>query len=99
MSYWDARVPVRVKNIPSQKMFQLFSRQVFSMFQDSEIIFSPGIAMLFQRQKLPLLVIREGGLSPFGSQGKGTGARVSHCDARVPVEAKNFSRHCGAQYS
>ena len=31
-------------------------------------------------------VIREGGLSLFGSHGKGTGARVSHCDAGVPVK-------------
>ena len=46
--------------------------------------------MRSQRQKRPLLVIREGGLSLFGSHGKGTGPRVSHCDARVPVEVKNF---------
>ena len=45
--------------------------------------------MRSQRQKRPLLVIREGGLSLFGSHGKGTGPRVS-CDARVPVEVKNF---------
>ena len=46
--------------------------------------------MRSQRQKCPLLVIREGELSLFGSHGKGTGPRVSHCDARVPVEVKNF---------
>ena len=40
--------------------------------------------------KSPLLVIREGRLSLFGSHGKGTGPRVSHCGARVPVEVKNF---------
>ena len=74
------------------------------MFQDFEIILreknfphfqtnlSPGIAMRFQRQlrKAPLHVIREGGLSVLGSHGKGTGARVSHCDAGVPVEVKIF---------
>ena len=37
-----------------------------------------------------LLVIRKGGLSLFGSHGKGTGPRVSHCDAIVPVEVNNF---------
>ena len=37
-----------------------------------------------------LHVIREGGLSLFGSHGKGSGPRVSHCDARVQVEVKNF---------
>ena len=64
MSHWDAGVPVEVKIYLSQKIFQLFSKQVFSMFQDSEIILreknfsdfqtnlSPGIAMRFQRHKL-----------------------------------------------
>ena len=75
------------------------------MFQDFEIILrennfsdfqtnlSPGIAMRFQRHKLRftcLHVIREGGLSLFGSHGNGTGARVSHCDAGVPVEVKIY---------
>ena len=50
--------------------------------------------MTSQRQKRPLLVIREGGLSLFGSHGKGTGPRVSHCVAMqeclTPVEVKNF---------
>ena len=50
--------------------------------------------MRFERQKLPLLVIREGGLSLFGSHGKGTGPRVSHCiamrECQTPVEVKNF---------
>ena len=84
------------------KIFNFFSKRVFSMFQDSSIILnekifsefqtnqSPGIAMGRQRQKLPLHVIREGRLSLFGSHGKGTGSRVSHCDARVQVEVKHF---------
>ena len=67
MSHCDAGVPVEVKIYLSQKIFQLFSKlkQVFSMFQDFEITLreknfsdfqtnlSPGIAMRFQRQKLP----------------------------------------------
>ena len=60
----SASEPVEVKIYLSQQFFQLFSKQVFSMFQDFEItlrekIFSdfqtnlgPGIAMRFQRQKL-----------------------------------------------
>ena len=72
-------------------MFQdsgiILSEKIFSDFQTN---LSAGIAMRSQRQKRPLLVIREGGLSLFGSHKKGTGARVSHCDARVPVEVKNF---------
>ena len=66
MSHCDAGVPVEVKIFLSQKIFSTFFKQVFSMFQDSEIILreknfsdfqtnlSPGIAMQFQRQKLPL---------------------------------------------
>ena len=37
MSHCDAGVPVEVKIYLSQKIFQLFSKQVFSMFQDFEI--------------------------------------------------------------
>ena len=65
MSHCDAGVPVEVKFYLSQKIFQLFSKQVFSMFQDFEITLreknfsdfqtnlGPGIAMRFQRQKGP----------------------------------------------
>ena len=65
MSHCDAGVPVEVKIYLNQKIFQLFSKQVFSMFQDFEITsreknfsdfqtnLGPGIAMRFQRQKLP----------------------------------------------
>ena len=65
MSHCDAGVPVEVKIYLSQKIFQLFSKQVFSMFQDFEITLreknfsdfqtnlGPGIAMRFQRQKGP----------------------------------------------
>ena len=65
------------------------------MFQDSEIILREKNFSDFQDPVLqcdskgrnsPLHVIREGGLSLFGSHGKGTGARVSHCDAGVPVK-------------
>ena len=38
----------------------------------------------------PFHVIREEGLSLFGSHGKGAGARVSHCDTRVQIEVENF---------
>ena len=72
------------------------------MFQNSEIIlrekkiptFRPILVPVSQcdskSRNSPLHVIREGGLFLFGSHGKGTGARVSHCDAGVPVEVKNF---------
>ena len=102
MSHCDARVPVEVKNFLSQKICQLFfktcslhvsglwdnfKRKKISEFQTN---LSPDIAMRFERQKLPLTCNQRGGLSLFGSHGKGTGPRVSHCDARVPVEVKNF---------
>ena len=102
MSNCDARVPVEVKNFQSQKIFQLFFKTGFSQvsglwdnfkrkkISDIQTTLRPGIAMRSQRQKLPFLVIREGGLSLFGSHGKGTGSRVSNCDARVPVAVKNF---------
>ena len=87
----------RGKNLSKSKIFQLFSKQVFSMFQDFEItlrekifptfrpIWVPVLQCDSKGRKAPLHVIREGGLSLFGSHGKGTGARVSHCDAGVPV--------------
>ena len=65
MSHCDARVQVEVKNFQSQKIFNFFSKRVFSMIQDSGIILSekifsdfqtnlsPGNAMRSQRQKLP----------------------------------------------
>ena len=65
MSHCDARVQVEVKNFQSQKIFNFFSKRVFSMVQDSGIvlsekifsdfqtILSPGNAMRSQRQKLP----------------------------------------------
>ena len=72
------------------------------MFQDFEITLREKIFPTFRPiwvlvsqcdskgRKAPLHVIREGGLSLLGSHGKGTGARVSHCDAGVPVEVKIF---------
>ena len=38
----------------------------------------------------PFHVIREGGLSLFGSHGKGAAAWVFHCDTRVQIEVENF---------
>ena len=76
------------------------------MFQDSEIILREKFFSDFQTNRVlvsqcdskgrnsPLHVIKEGRLSLFGSHGKGTGPRVSHCDAGVPVKVKNF----GARY-
>ena len=110
MSHCDARVPDASRGQKFSKS-KNFSKHVCFMFQDSGIILSeknfsdfqtnqsPGIPMRFERQKLPLLVIREGGLSLFGSHGKGPGPRVSHCDAKVPdasrgqkfSKSKNFS--------
>ena len=72
------------------------------MFQDFEITLREKIFPTFRPiwvpvsqcdskgRKTPLHVIREGGLSLLGSHGKGTGARVSHCDAGVPVEVKIY---------
>ena len=105
MSHCDAGVPVEVKIYLSQKIFQLFSKQVFSIFQDFEIILreknfsdfqtnlSPGIAVRFQRHKLRFTCNQRRRTLPgslLGSHGKGTGARVFHCDAGVPVEVKIF---------
>ena len=63
---WNSCVSLRCESASrSQKNFNFFSKPVFSMFQESEIILrekffsdfqtnlSPGIAMRFQRQKLP----------------------------------------------
>ena len=67
VSHCDAGVPVEVKIylISKSKNFSTFFKTGFSMFQDSEITLreknfshfqtnlGPGIAMRFQRQKLP----------------------------------------------
>ena len=103
MSHCDARVPVDVKNFLSQKIFQLFfSKHVCSTFQDSGIILSgkkfsefqtnpsPDIAMRFERQKLHLTCNQRRRTLSVRITWKGDGPRVSHCDARVPVEVKNF---------
>ena len=64
-SHCDTRIQIEVKNILSHKIFQIFSKQVFFMFQDYGISFgkkkfltkkialSPSIATRSQRQKLP----------------------------------------------
>ena len=102
----SARPQSRSKMFKVKEIFNFFAKRVFSIFQDSAIILSeknfsdfqinlsPDIAMRSQRQKLPLLVIREGRLSLFGSHGKGTEPRVSHCiatrECQTPVEVKSF---------
>ena len=100
MSHCDAGVPVKVKIFLSQKIFQLFSKQVFSMFQDFEITLreknfsdfqtnlGPGIAMRFQRQKGPFTCNQKAD-SPCSDRME-RGLRVSHCDAGVPVKVKIF---------
>ena len=77
-------------------MFQesgiILSEKNFSRLSDhSEFRYRNEVPKAESRN-FPLLVIRfrEGGLSLFGSHGKGPGPRVSHCDVRVPVEVKNF---------
>ena len=75
------------------------------MFQDNEIslsgkIFptfkcivtsqSPGIAMRFQRRKLPFACNQRRPIFPVRIAWQGAGAWVSHCDTRVPTEAINF---------
>ena len=62
-------------------------------FSDFQTNLGPGIAMRFQRQKGPFTCNQRRRTLPgslLGSHGKGTGARVSHCDAGVPVEVKIF---------
>ena len=75
------------------------------MFQDNEIILSekifptfkcivtsqsPGIAMKFQRQKLPFACNQRRRTLPVRIAWQGAGAWVSHCDTRLPIEAINF---------
>ena len=76
------------------------------MFKNSEISFSkknffptfecivtsqsPGIAMRSQRQKLPFACNQRRGTLPVRIAWQGAGACVSHCDTRVPIEAKKF---------
>ena len=40
MSHFVPRVPIEVKNFLSQKISTFFSKPIFSVFQDSRIIFS-----------------------------------------------------------
>ena len=111
----ECQTPVEVKNFQSQKNVQLFFKTGFvhvSGLRDNfkwkknfrisdRISDQSGIAMRFERQKRPLLVIREGGLSLFGSHGKGTGPLVSHCiamrECQTPVEVKNFQSQKNVQ--
>ena len=58
--------------------------KIFSDFLTHQ---SLGIAMKIQRQKLPFAC--KGGL-PVRITWKGTEARVSRCDTRVPIEVENF---------
>ena len=76
------------------------------MFQDNEISFSeknfsefykcivtsqcPGIAMRFQKRKLPFACNQRRRTLPVRIAWQGAGAWVSHCDTRVPNEAMNF---------
>ena len=75
------------------------------MFQDDEISFSeknfptfkciftsqsPGIAMRYQRRKLPFACNQRRRTLPVRIAWQGAGAWVSHCDTRVPIEAINF---------
>ena len=50
----------------------VLAKKIFPTFKCIVTSQSPGIAMRFQRRKLPALhVIKEGGNSLFGSHGKG----------------------------
>ena len=52
---------------------------------------SPGrFAMRFQRRKLPFACNQRRRTLPVRIAWQGAGAWVSHCDMRVPIEAKNF---------
>ena len=103
MSHCDARVPVEVKNFLSQKIFQLFFKTCLlhvsglwdNLKQKKFSNPSPDIAMRFERQKLPLTCNQRRRTLPVRitdhmETGLELGPRVSHCDARVPVEVKNF---------
>ena len=94
---------LRRKKIIDGKNCQLFSKQVFFMFQDYEISFfksptfecrvtsqSPGIAMRSQKQKLPFACNHRRQTFPVRIAWQGAGAWVSHCDTRVPIETINF---------
>ena len=96
----------RSKIFKVKKIFNFFSKRVFSMFQDSGIILSEkkffrlsdqsesrygNEFMRRQRQKLPFTCNqRRQTLHVRNTWNKGTGPRVSHCDARAQVEVKNF---------
>ena len=105
MSHCDARVPVEVKNFPSQKILKLFfSKHVCSTFQDCGIILSgkkfsefqtnpsPDIAMRFERQKLPLTCNQRRRNLPVRITWKGdwTSGVSLRCESAMPVEVKNF---------
>ena len=94
----ECQTPVEVKNFQSHKIFQLFFKTGFSMFQDSWIILSkkfssdfqtnlsPGIAMRSQRQKLPLTCSQRRWTLPVRITLKGdwTSGVSLHCNAIVP---------------
>ena len=63
-----------------------FKRKIFFRFLSE----SPGIAMRSQRQKLPFTCNQRRRTLPVWIAWQGAGARVSHCDTRVPIEAINF---------
>ena len=99
---YNTRVPIGVKNFLSQKIFQLFFKIGFSVFQDSGIILSEkkfsefqtnlssGIAMRSQRQKLPLTCNQRKRTLPVRITWKGDWTSGVYCSARVSVEIKNF---------
>ena len=104
MSHCHAGVPVEVKIYLSQKIFQLFSKQVFSMFQDFRITLreknfsdfqtnlGPGIAMRFQSQKLPFTCNQRSRTLPVRIAWKGDWSSCVSLRCGSASRGKNLSK-------
>ena len=67
-----------------------FSEKKFPTFKCIVTSHSPGFSMKSQRRKLPFACNQRRGTLPVLIAWQGAGGWVSHCDTRVPIEAKNF---------
>ena len=76
--FQDSEIVLKEEN------FSDFSDQSESRYRNAIPKAETSLYMYNQRRRT--CIIREGGLSLFiGSHGKGTGAGVSHCNARMPL--------------
>ena len=71
-------------------MRQVLAKKFFPTYECLVTSQSPGIAMRFQRRKLPFACYQRRRTLPVRIAWQGAGAWVSHCDTRVAIEAKNF---------